>query len=96
MTTTAASKVSPALPLAAEPHITEDDAFALPEQDLCMQCAYTPDHEPGVPQDIVDVSIEVHVQTIYGTGPEYLVRTLACGHSIDTPVSHFHRAHQEP
>lgn len=34
------------------------------------------------PTTIVDQSIEVDVRTIWGTGPEYVVTYLACGHTI--------------
>lgn len=52
------------------------------EQDWCTECSLDPDDGPGMPVDVVDVSTEVEVQTIHGTGPEYLVVHLACGHTI--------------
>lgn len=66
---------------------TED--LTLHEQDWCDLCALTDDPaEPGVPQDVVDTSIEVDTVpltgwgTIFVDGPEYLVTHLACGHTL--------------
>lgn len=64
----------------------ETDLLGLPEQELCLDCAPDSDAEPGVPQDIIDTSIEVDVRTISGTGPEFLVQHLACGHQTCIPL----------
>lgn len=44
------------------------------EQDWCPEC--------WAPQTVVDTHTETDVQTIYGTGPEYLAVDLACGDSL--------------
>lgn len=60
---------------------SESQVGGLPEvgvmREWCVDC--------DSPQDVDDVSEEIDVQTIHGTGPEYTVYHLVCGHSIAVP-----------
>lgn len=76
---------TPSLPA----HLFAEDV-SMPELEWCTQCidgTVVLDLDAGTPQPIIDRRIEVDVQTIHGTGPNYAVLTLACGHEIATQVS---------
>lgn len=67
-----------------------EDAAALPEQELCPDCALDDDPatEAGVPQDVVSRSVEEQRAApgewdaeAWGQLPAYDVVLLACGHT---------------
>lgn len=69
----------------AEPDWLLEENQHLVELDWCTDCAGEEGESGGLPQQIIDIRVEVDVQTIEGTGPVYRVMTLACGHEIALP-----------
>lgn len=51
-------------------------AYSTVERDWCEECEDS--------AEIVDMFHDTDVQTIHGTGPEYFVIALSCGHDITT------------
>lgn len=47
------------------------------DQDYCTEC--------DAPQEVIDVHVETVVKTLHGTGDDYRVYDLACGHSVVVP-----------
>lgn len=60
------------------------DDLGLPEQDWCSLCSRDESEEPGVPSEIVVITLERASWPDPGNGtePVYEVVHLACGHTI--------------